>query len=62
MVFLDCPAAPMPRFSRPFRNMTREVCPGAYEDGKPVEEADSGYESEKDGDGEDEYSGGESGD
>jgi hypothetical protein len=42
--------------------MTREVSPGAYGDGKPIEEADSGYENEKDGDGEDEYSGGESGD
>ena len=27
--------------------MTQEVCPGAYGDGKPVEEADSGYENEK---------------
>jgi hypothetical protein len=27
--------------------MTREVCPAAYGDGKPVEEADSGYENEK---------------
>ena len=42
--------------------MTREVCPGANGDGKPVEEADPGYENEKDGGGEDEYSGGESGD
>jgi hypothetical protein len=30
--------------------MTREVCPGANGDGKPVE-ADSGYENEKDGGG-----------
>ena len=42
--------------------MTREVFPGANGDGKPVEEADPGYENEKDGDDEDEYSGGESGD
>jgi hypothetical protein len=29
--------------------MTREVFPGANGDGKPVEEADPGYENEKDG-------------
>ena len=63
MVFLDCPAAPPARDSPDCSgNMTREVSPGAYGDGKPIEEADSGYENEKDGDGEDEYSGGESGD
>jgi hypothetical protein len=27
--------------------MTREVSPGAYGDGKPIEEADSGYEMKK---------------
>ncbi|MGI8832519.1 MAG: hypothetical protein ACR2IS_07770 [Nitrososphaeraceae archaeon] len=27
--------------------MTREVCPGANEDGEPVEEADPGHENEK---------------
>jgi hypothetical protein len=42
------------------RNMTREVCLGANGDGKPVEEADAAYENEKDGGGEDKYSGGES--
>ena len=41
--------------------MTQEVCP-VQGDGKPVEEADPGYENEKDGGGENEYSGGESGD
>jgi hypothetical protein len=42
--------------------MTREVSPGAYGDGKPVEEADSGHENKKMVAAKDEYSGGESGD
>jgi hypothetical protein len=42
--------------------MIREVCPGANGDGKLVEEADPGYENEKDGGGENEFFGGVSGD